>query len=254
MPEKDRQLKIITKVRENIGVSVSELAEKMDVTPNTIRRDLEKLEKEGIIKKIHGAAVLDDLSYYDRPFKKREIEHKEEKNKIGKKAASLVNKGDTIIIDAGTTCLAVASYLKSKNDITVLSNSVAAITELDQNKEITVILSGGVLKGMTRSLIGPPAEKFFKLVEVDKLFLSAGAISLKKQDISNPNIPENPVKQKMIASAREVILVVDSYKIKAASFYPFASFEDIDKIIIDDNLDDENMRLMDNLELEVVYV
>ena len=253
MSERDRQLKIITKVRENVGVSVTELAENFGVTANTIRRDLDKLQKEGIVKKIHGAAVLNDLSYYDLPFEQREIEYKKEKSMIGEKAASLVNSGDTIIIDAGTTCLAVANHLKSKKDITVLTNSVAVATELDKNTEITVILCGGVLKGITRSLIGPPAEEFFELVEVDKLFLAAGAISLEKGRIANPNLQENPVKKAMMKTAKEVILVVDAHKLKSSALYPFASFDDIDKIIIDDNLEEEQLKLLNNSSLEVVY-
>ena len=253
MSERERQLGIIAEVRKHVGVSVKDLTEKFNVSSNTIRRDLEKLEKEGIVKKIHGAAVLNDLGNYDLPFAKREIKYKKEKNKIGKKAASLVKKGETIIIDAGTTCLAVANQIKSKVGITVLTNSVAVATELDENSEIVVILSGGVLKGVTRSLIGPPAEDFFDLVEVKKLFLAAGAVSIEKNRISNPNLQENPVKKSMIKTAEEVILVIDSHKLEASALYPFASFKDVDKIIIDNNISKKQREKLENLSLEVLY-
>ncbi|MFW5980692.1 MAG: DeoR/GlpR family DNA-binding transcription regulator [Halanaerobiaceae bacterium] len=253
MPEKERQLGIIAEVRKNVGVSVKELADKFEVSANTIRSDLEKLEAEGIVKKIHGAAVLNDLSDYDLPFNRREIENKVEKNIIGKKAASLINEDETIIVDAGTTCLAVANHIKSKKGITVLTNSVAVARELDENPEIVVILSGGVLKGVTRSLIGPPAEDFFELVEVDKLFLAAGAVSIDKNRISNPNLQENPVKKSMMKTAEEVILVIDSHKLETSALYPFASFEDIDKIIIDNNLTTAQKQKLEKLPLQIIY-
>lgn len=238
MSERERQLAIITEIKKHVGVSVSALADKFSVSANTIRRDLAKLEKEGIVKKIHGAAVLSDLKSYDLPFARREVTYEEEKEAIGIKAASLVKEGETIIIDAGTTCLAVASHIKDKKGLTVLTNSVAIATELNEIPEIVVILSGGVLKGITRSLIGPPAEDFFEMVEVDKLFLATGGISIEKNRLTNPNMHEKSVKQKMMAIAREIILVADSYKFGNPALYPFASLDDVDKIITDTSVSD----------------
>lgn len=252
MLEAERQLAIVTEIKSSFGVSVSRLAEKLGVSTNTIRRDLEKLEKEGIIKRIHGGAVLSDLAGYDLPFEQREVEYREQKDTIGAAASSLVNDGDTIIVDAGTTCLAVAKYLKERKDLTVLTNSVAVATELSSNPSIVVILSGGMMRGLTRSLVGPPAEQFFESVHVSKLFLATGGVSIEKGLLTNPNMHEVPVKKKMIEAADEIIVVADSHKLGYTALCPFAKLNDVHKIVTDKGVSDDIKGQIESFGIELI--
>ncbi|HHV61596.1 MAG TPA: DeoR/GlpR transcriptional regulator [Firmicutes bacterium] len=254
MLEAERQLAIVTEIKSSVGVSVSRLAQKFGVSANTIRRDLEKLEKAGIVKRIHGGAVLNDPGGYDLPFEERQIEHKDEKDAIGALASSLVGDGDTIIIDAGTTCLSVAKHIKSRprKDLTVLTNSVAVATELSNNPGIVVILCGGMVRGLTLSLVGPPAEEFFESVHVDKLFLATGGISPDKGILTNPNMHEVPVKKRMMGVADEIIVVADSHKFGRVALCPFAELGNVHKVVTDSKVSGEARRLVEAFGPEVI--
>lgn len=253
MLEVERQLAIVTELKSSVGVSVSELARKFRVSANTIRRDLEKLEKEGIVKRIHGGAVLNDLGGYDLSFEERQIEYRDEKDAIGAKASTLVHDGETIIIDAGTTCLAVARHVaKTGKDLTVLTNSMAAATELSNKPGIAAILCGGIVRGLTLSLVGPPAEEFFESVHVNKLFLAAGGISPEKGIITNPNMHEVPVKRRMMKVADEIIVVADSYKFGRIALCPFAEIRDVHKVVTDSKVSDETKQQVEAFGPKVI--
>jgi len=104
MLEVERRRIILKEIKENGIVRVSDLSELFGVSQNTIRRDLQKLEEEGLIKRTHGGAVVDEFYGVDLPFATREDKYREEKQRIGKKAAELIQDGETIILDAGTSC------------------------------------------------------------------------------------------------------------------------------------------------------
>ena len=233
MLETERQIAVVKDIKENFGVTVSSLAQKFAVSTNTIRRDLEKLVKQGTIKRIHGGALLVENGGNDLPFEQRKIELKEEKEAIGAAAAALVSDGDTIIIDAGTTCLMVAKHLKEHKNLTILTNSIAVSSELANNSANVVYLCGGMLRGETLSLIGTHAEEFFGSIHVNKLFLAVGGVSLENGILTNPNIQEVPVKKKMMKAASEIIVVADSYKFGQLALCPFADIRDVHKIVTD---------------------
>lgn len=233
MLESERQNAILTDIKNSVSASVTKLARKYNVSPNTIRRDMARLEKNGLIRRIHGGAVLNDIGGYDLPFEQRKIELIHEKEAIGAAAASLVANGDSIIIDAGTTCLMVAKHLKHLRNLTVLTNSIAVATELSNNPGILVFLCGGMLRRETLSLVGPPAEDFFNTIHVNKLFLATGGIAVDKGVITNPNIHEIPIKKKMMEAAQEIIVVADNGKFNKLSLQPFAEIREIDIFITD---------------------
>ena len=234
MLDVDRQLAIIAEAKNKRSVSVEELAQKLGVSANTIRRDLNKLARDGILRRTHGGAVINDFAGSDLPFGQREMKHGEEKELIGAVAASLVEDGDSVILDAGTTCLCVARHLKGRKGLTVLTNSMAVATELSDTQNV-VILSGGVLRGETLSLVGPPAEEFFKGVHVHKLFLATGGVSLER-GLTNPNMHEVPVKKLMMRAADEIIVVADHHKFGEVALCPFADLADVSRIVTDKGL------------------
>mgnify|MGYP005854227869 CR=1 FL=1 len=228
---KDTLLKLLQEYEE---IRVSEISDFFKVSKNTIRRDLEKLEKEGLIQKIHGGAILNVHSYgYDIPYKKRENSFKPEKEEIGKLGADLVENGDSIILDIGTTTSQIAKYLaKSKKRITVITNAINIINVLGGIPEIELICSGGTYKEAVKGCSGFYAEEFFSRIHVDKLFLSCGGIDFEK-GIMNPNSYEINVKRNMIRATKEVILVAHHEKIGKPSF-AFLSPLDIVSVLITD--------------------
>jgi DeoR family fructose operon transcriptional repressor len=231
----------------------------LDVSENTVRRDLERLEKMGILKRTHGGAVLleeardiDDLDWLSRQNKMVK-----EKERIGLSAAELIQDGEAIILDAGTTTIQVAKKIQNKHNITVCTNAVNIAIELLFNKSITIILTGGILREISQSLVGSLAEDFLNgSIHVDKMFLSAGGISAER-GVTNANIIEVPIKRAMINAAKEVILVVTHDKVGKISFTQVIPTEKID-IIITDKCDDnsvvEELQRIKSKGVEIIQV
>jgi len=233
MLEAERHQTIIKEIKENGVVRVSDLSRLFDVSQNTIRRDLQKLEEEGLIRRTHGGAILKD--FYDDvspPFTIRETKFKDEKQRIGQKAAEFIQEGETIILDAGTTVAQVAKNINNKRDLTVITNAVNVALELSHHRGIVTILTGGIIMETINCLVGYPAEEFLSKVHVDKAFLAAGGVTV-KEGLTNPNPFEVPAKKAMIKAAEEVILLVAHNKIGNIALAPIAPIEAVHKIITD---------------------
>ena len=213
---KDTLIKLL---QEKGEIQVTDLSKFFKVSKNTIRRDLEKLEKEGLIQKIHGGAILNFNSFgYDIPYKKRENSFKLEKEEIGRIGAGIVKDGESIILDIGTTTHQIAKNLAiNKKRITAITNAINIANVLGGIPEIELIFSGGTYKEAVKGCSGFYAEEFFSHIHVDKLFLSCGGVDFEK-GIMNPNSYEINVKRNMIKAAKEVILVAHHEKIGKPSF------------------------------------
>ena len=154
---------------------VSELSQRYNVTEETIRRDLEKLEREGFVKKTYGGAVLNKNIAVDMPLKIREKTNRREKQIIAQRVAGLVEEGDCIMLDSSSTSLMIAQALKKKEKLTVITNSVEVLIELSGSEGITVISTGGTLRDSSLSLVGKAAQDVLKRYNVDKAILSCKA-------------------------------------------------------------------------------
>lgn len=233
----ERQLVIQNLIKQHQTVRVDELAAQLNVSANTIRRDLTMLEKQGVLKRTQGGAVLGDISPTSasarQSFDLRQSKHSAAKERIGRRAAQLVSPGSTIILDAGTTTQYLAYELTTFERLTVATNSVEAAYSLIPYPNLTVILSGGILQGSSRSMIGLPAEQFFLQIHADQLFLATCGISLER-GLTNGNLHETPIKQKMIEVAKKVIVLADSTKFGHVALSTFAPLECVDAIITDE--------------------
>ena len=247
----ERQLTITNLIRSKNTVSVEELSKMFDVSLNTIRRDLSILETKGLLKRTQGGALLVEVNQFVEPFHIRKSEYTDEKELIGKAAVQLVSENDTIIIDAGTTTLELAKNLNGFQRLTVLTNSLEVANELIYNSNISVILSGGVLRQSSRSLFGLPTEQFFSQFHADKLFLSVGGISI-ADGLTNPNINETAVKRKMIEAAKEIIVLVDYHKFDRVSLSPITSLNSVHKIVTDTKIPRATLQELEKLGIEVV--
>jgi len=193
------------------AVSVTDLAERFCVSAMTIRRDLTWLVAQGTAKRVHGGALLVRQSPIEKPFSDRAVDFGDEKQAIGQAAAQLVDDGDVVILDAGTTTLQVARCLAGKQDLTVITNALPVAQALAGNDEIAVIVLGGILKPEELCTVGPMVTRELGRLSADKVFLSTTGFDLHK-GLTDPDIHEAEVKESMIGAADRVILVADSTK------------------------------------------
>lgn len=246
----ERRLKIIDLLQEKGNVIVSELSSLLSVTEETIRRDLEGLEKEGLLKRTYGGAIPSNRISLELSFKAREIEHKEEKKAIGKVAAALIENGDALMFDASTTALEVAKEIEVKKRLTVITSSLAVVLELIDKPEITVISTGGVFHSRSLSYIGPLAEKGVRNYYVDKMFLGAKGISI--AGLTDSYEAEAQLKKAMIESAKETILVIDSSKFNKIALVNIAPLEAISRVITDSGISSRDKKLLIDQGIKVI--
>jgi len=244
-----RQEKIRFLLQKHGHLTVAELAKKFNVSEMTIRRDLKQLSSMGLIIREHGKAIYPQNVPSTRvDFITRLGEAHKEKMAIGKAAAELVKDGESIIIDSGTTTLAVAVSLNKK--CIVVTNSLPVADILSMKKEITILLTGGEIQRTTFSLMGPITRENLSGFNADKLFLASTGVSLEK-GLSTSSMAESEVKQAMIESAKEVILVADSSKLGKVFYHTFAKWDKIHKFITDEKADQE---LLNNIKKHGVEV
>jgi DeoR/GlpR family transcriptional regulator of sugar metabolism len=248
----DRRRKILDIIKEKESVKVPDLSKKFDVTLETIRRDLEKLENEGHIKRSYGGAVLNKSTNEDMPINIREITNKDDKNSIGKAVADLIEDGDTILMDSSTTILYVAKYLKDKK-ITIITNALKIPMILAGHSNIQIISTGGTLKSSSLSFVGHWTESAIEKYYVNKAVLSCKAIDI-EHGIMEPHQLETEVKKTMINSCEKVILAADSSKFNRKSFIKAYPLETIDILVTDKSLSNRWLETLKDDGVEVIEV
>ena len=235
----ERQRKIVNLVNERLSIRVTELSKIFGVTEETIRRDLEKLEKENQLRRSHGGAVSIDKEQTEISYTEREITKSAEKKAIALEAIRLIEPGDQIVLDASTTAWYMAKELPDM-PLTVLTNSIKVAIELSQKEQIKVISTGGTLLSKSLSFVGPLAERSLGSYHVHKAFLSCKGVHLEK-GLSDFNELQAILKEQMLDIADEAILMVDSSKFGIQSFSQIAPLSKIHEIITDSALDDMTM-------------
>lgn len=247
----ERRTEILAMIRRDKSVRVNELSEKFDVTEETIRRDLDKLDKEGKVKKTYGGAVLEDLVSDDPSFSDRLTFNMKEKQRIAKFADELIDDGETVFIDMSTTALELVKQVDVNKRFTVITNSLNALVELSQRKNITLITIGGTFKESTLSMEGPMTTKFIDHYYVDKTFFSIKAIS-KERGIMDSKEHLADIKRHMIKNARDVILLVDSSKFNHYALMNVADLEDVDILVTDYDIDEEWNEIFASKHVKVI--
>jgi DeoR family transcriptional regulator, fructose operon transcriptional repressor len=253
----ERELKIIKLMRSKKILQLSDLSAEIGASENTIRRDLQRLQGMGILRRTHGGAIFveqnaEGHSADDMDWLVRQKQFPAEKDRIGKKAAELVHDGEAIILDAGTTTMQIARNLHERRNVTVLTNAVNIGLELARSELLTVVLAGGILRDMSKSLVGPMTEDFLgQGIHVDIMFLSAGGVSV-EAGVTNANTIEVPVKRAMIKAARQVVLVVTHDKIGKQSFTSIAPLDAISTIVTDAGADKDLVALFQARGIRVI--
>ncbi len=228
----ERHAQILLLLQEKSKIRVSELCETFSVSPATIRNDLRDLEKNGKLKRTHGGAIPLGKATFEPSTMDKNVENIEEKRKLAAYAATLVEDGDTIALDAGTTMMELAKCLSDRKTLTVLTNDIRIAMYLEQNSLVTIIMIGGILRHGLDCAVGPIAISSLQSLNVDKAFLGANAFSVEK-GFTTPDINQAEVKKALIRCAAERIVLCDSSKFGRISFVDFASIDDIDQLITD---------------------
>jgi DeoR family transcriptional regulator of aga operon len=248
--ERRQKIKDILEIKKRI--LVNEIAQEFAISSVTIRKDLQILEKRGILTRVHGGAIINHSAVRDLALTEKEQLNIAEKRRIAYLAESMVSPGDTLILDSGSTTTQLARLLKYKKDLTVITNAVNIASELAAS-ELTVILTGGILREKSFSLVGPLAEESLKTITADKLFLGVDGIDL-EFGMTTPNILEARVNKMMIMAAAEVIVLADSSKFGRRSVGVIEGLESIDRIVTDNKISAEIHQRLAHLGIEIMVV
>lgn len=247
-----RHQKIVELVNERSSIRVTELSEIFSVTEETIRRDLEKLEKETKLKRSHGGAVSLQEDDSEIHFSERVITNVNEKKVIAYEAAKRIVEGDRIILDASTTAWYMSKALPNI-PLTVITNSTKVVMELSKKEKIEVISTGGRLLSKSLSFVGPIAEKSLTMYHVNKTFLSCKGIHL-EEGLSDSNEGQALLKKKMIERSDAVILMVDSSKFGKLAFSLIVPPSEVDEVITDREIDEASRKLLEKRNVKVTIV
>ena len=259
MPEVDkkstveRRVIILKKLESNGQVDVNSLSQELGVSEVTIRNDLSRLEQKNMLIRARGGAIKLDRVGVDFNLSDKNKQHFEEKKRIGKAAADLVEEGDTIILDSGTTTLEIAKNLKAINRLTIITNALNVANVLAEHENSNVIIPGGFLRKNSLSLVGSTAEESYKNYFCDKLFLAVDGFSM-THGLSTPNIEEAHLNRVMIEISKKVIVVADSSKFLRRSFAFIAPLSDIDVVVTDTGIEPEEKKKLESLGIQVIIV
>lgn len=256
MKQIERRNIIIKKLKENKKVEIDELSQEFNVAKMTIRRDLKYLENIGIANLISKGAIFNvskNFEVIDDTLKTRNLQNIEAKKVIAKCAAEYVKDGDIIFLDASTTVYEMCQYLENKK-ITIITNSIRIAQYFNMVKNITLILTGGLLRFATLSLIGGDSEEMLAKYNTNKMFLSSKAISI-ANGVTDVNLFEINTKKIAIKNTNEVILLLDSSKINKISLQKVCDIGIISKLITNKNKEQiETLKKIKNIGVEVFEV
>lgn len=228
----ERHSKILENVNKEKTVTVAELSKLLDVSEVTIRKDLIKLEQEGLLSRVHGGASIASFLPLERSFTEKQTERMEEKARIARQAFLHVQPGDTLILGAGTTTMELAKLLGQVPELTVVTNAVNIAMELNSHGVHQVILIGGEMRAKSFAVVGALAEDNLKKLSVYKCFIGADGIH-EKDGFSTLSLAESHVNRILMERARKVYVLADHTKFGESHFSSFADLPAVDRIITD---------------------
>lgn len=248
----ERRNEIMARLQEERKVVVSDLSRLYDVTEETIRRDLEKLENEGLAKKTYGGAVLNESFNIDLPYTVRKKANVPSKQYIAEKIAEMLEDGDHIILDASSTALFIAKKIKDKKNMTVITNSVEILLELSDRTGWKVLSTGGRLKEGGLALVGYQAERMVSTFHVDCAIFSCKGLDT-ESGVTDSNESDAQIKKMMLKAAKKKILAADHTKFDKISFTQVCELSEFDVIVTDREPDDKWKQSLLSAQVEIVY-
>ena len=235
-----RQLRIRGLLESQEFIDLGTLCRELDASESSVRRDLIAIEKEGLLKRVYGGAMAVEARGHDLDFDWQSTRMAEEKRRIGAVAASLIDDGQTVILDGGSTVACVARALKNRS-LQAITNSLPIAELFNDSREIEVTLTGGYLYPRLRLMVGPLCEQMLSGITADVLIMGIGGVT--EAGFSNSNTLVVSHERKMLEVARKVIIVADRTKFGRASMIHLAPLEVADIVVSDAALspDDQDM-------------
>jgi DeoR family fructose operon transcriptional repressor len=244
-----RKQAIITQLRADGRVDAADIAAHLRVTQETVRKDLIGLERQGLLRRVHGGAVpMEQLSF--EPSVSTRTYYSEEKTRIAKAALAHLPAHGSVLIDAGSTNARLAELFPADRELTVYTNTLSVALTLIARPRLTVITLGGRVRPLTLAGVDDWAARALNEINVDVAFLGTNAISVER-GLTTPDPAEAAIKRLMLASARRRILLADHSKFGAVSLCKHADLSDIDLLITDTGLSDADVKAVQAAGVEV---
>lgn len=251
----ERHHKIVEMIQQNNTISVAEICSLFDISEMTARRDLQELEREGLLRRVHGGAVYNLGRSYEPPLKTRLNNQSDQKRAIGQKAASLILDGDSIALDVGSTTLEIARALHDKRNLTVLTSSLPIANEIvalySLESDVRLILTGGVVRAREWSMVGEFTSQLYKQFHVDKAFVGIGGISL-EDGLTEYNLEDALVKRVLLKNAQQIIVVADGSKFNQTTFASVGPLSAVHTIITDESAPVDMLDELQSMGIEVL--
>lgn len=249
----DRHKKIYDYIVKNKNATVNELADICEVATMTIRRDLDKMEKDGLITRVFGGAVIDISMVKEVDYSDKEKRNIEEKTKIANEAAKLVHDNSIVILDSGTTCMEIAKQLVEKNNLKVITTDILIAAYLMKYENLEVYCTGGRVQSNTGSCLDTYTIDFLNNINADICFVGASAIN-ENLELSTFIPNKAKVKQAIINASMHKVLVTDNSKFNKRSFTKVRSLKDFEIVIANEGLEEELVKKMDNEGVNIKLV
>ena len=251
MLAEERRLRVEERLRSEGRVSVSELSRAFNVSEETIRRDLERLEKDGIARRAYGGALLNEDEHTETPYDTRKRSSVTEKELIAALTAGLIRDGEYIMLDESSTSFFVASQLKRLSDLTVITNSMEVVDCLGSAPGFTVMCTGGVKRPSAPSFAGHQAESMVRSYHVDKAILSCDSLDI-EAGYTDRHEDTALIKRAMMASARQVILAADHTKLDRVAFANIGLLKELDCFVTDARPDKRWLEALDKYGVRLI--
>lgn len=235
----ERKVKILEILQMDKKIAVPEMCDYFGVSASTIRNDLKELEDSGLIKRTHGGAILASKTSFEPIPLEKNIKMHKEKKAIAMRAAELVEDGDTIAIDTGTTTLEFAKCLVNKKGITVILNDIQIARYLEDHSDCQLILLGGTIRRQFHYTHGTMNKSFLEKINVDKFFMTCNGFNFTK-GVTTPDIGLAELKREFVKIASETILLCDSSKIGLVAFAQIVPVSSLHAVVTDEGIEEED--------------
>lgn len=242
---------VLQLLRDHTSATIPEIASRFGVSEMTIRRDLQKLAEAGHIIRIPGGARIERWQGMERTFVERLQKMSPAKSAIGEAAAALIQDGQSVVLDSGTTTLYIARQLRSRKNVVVFTFSLAVLEELASAESVRVELTGGVYRASSHDLIGHAVAQYLSSICADCVIFGAATISFSRGVM----VHDPDAQREMLGAGKRRILVVDSSKIGAEATYKLCNIEDCDLILTDSGISESDLaKLQQKTTVQVVDV